>query len=48
MGAALVRAGLIGAALADLARAVDGDLPGRLGDLPIAAFSRAPSSQPTE
>ena len=38
--APLVPAGIIGAALADLAAAVDRDLPGRLGDQPIAAFSR--------
>ena len=33
MRAARVPAGIIGAALADLARAVDGDLPAGLGDL---------------
>ena len=46
--AARIGAGLIGAALADLAARVDRDLPGRPGTSPSAAFSRSPSAQPTE
>jgi hypothetical protein len=42
--AAGARAGIIGAAPADLAAVIDRDLPRALG----AAFSRSPSSQPTE
>jgi hypothetical protein len=47
--AARIRAGLIGAALADLAAAVDRGLPGLLRDQPQIAPSPARSSaHPTE
>ena len=49
VGAPLVPAGIIGAALADLALPRRSRPPRRCsGTLPIAAFSRAASSQPTE
>ena len=46
--AALIRAGVIGATLLDLAGRVDGDLPGLLGDQPQRGPLRSPSTQPTE
>ncbi len=46
--AARIRAGLPGAALADLAFPVDGGFRAASGTLPITARSRAPSAQPTE
>ena len=46
--AAGARAGAVGAALADLAAVIDGDLPRLPGDQPMAAFSRASSSHPHE
>ena len=48
VGALPVCAGIPGVALADLAPDVDGDLPRGLGDKPVAARSRSPSSHPTE
>jgi hypothetical protein len=43
-----VAAGVIGAALADLAAAVDRGLPRLLRDHAQRCFSRSPSAQPTE
>ena len=43
-----VRAGVIGAALADLPAAVDGELPGRLGHQPQRRLLPLPKAHPTE
>ena len=46
--ACIVPAGVIGAAFADLAAAIDRGLPRVSGTSRSAAFSRSPSAQPTE